>query len=41
MSRGGLMLRAARSGNELDYVMVASAVCRGTRPPKLDKLPRR
>jgi len=41
MSRGGLMLRAARSGNELDYAMVAGAVRRGTRPPKLDKLPHR
>jgi len=30
------MLRAARSGNEFDYAMVAGAVRRGTRPPKLD-----
>jgi len=36
MSRGGLMLRAAASGEELDYVPVAGAVRRGTRPPKLD-----
>lgn len=36
MSRGGLMLRAAASGEELDYVPVSGAVRRGTRPPKLD-----
>ena len=38
MSRGGLMLRCAESRLELDYVSVASAVRRGTRPPKLAPL---
>ena len=41
MSRGGLMLRHARSGVELEYVPVLGAVRRGTRPPKLERLPRR
>jgi hypothetical protein len=43
MSRGGLMLRAAASGEELDYVPVAGAIRRGARPPRLvplDKGPR-
>ncbi len=35
MSRGGLMLRCAKSGLELEYVPVESAVRRGPRPPKL------
>ncbi len=35
MSRGGLMLRAARSGAELTYVPVQGAVRHGRRPPKL------
>jgi hypothetical protein len=35
MSRGGLLLRAVRSGEELQYVPVAGAVRRGQRPPKL------
>jgi hypothetical protein len=35
MSRGGLMLRAAASGEELAYVPVDGAARRGTRPPKL------
>ena len=35
MSRGGLMLRCARSGDELPYVPVAGAVRHGKRPPKL------
>lgn len=35
MSRGGLLLRAARSGEELAYTAVAGAVRRGTRPPRL------
>ena len=35
MSRGGLMLRAAESGIELEYIEVAGAVRRGPRPPKL------
>ncbi len=38
MSRGGLMLRCAESRLELAYVSVASAVRRGTRPPKLAPL---
>jgi hypothetical protein len=38
MSRGGLMLRCADSGNELKYVPVAGAVRRGPRPPKLAPL---
>ena len=38
MSRGGLMLRCAESRLELDYVPVASAIRRGTRPPKLSPL---
>ena len=36
MSRGGLLLRAARDGRELDYVPVVSAVRHGPRPAKLD-----
>ena len=40
MSRGGLLLRAAASGEELDYVPVLGAVRRGIRPPKLDPLTR-
>ena len=36
MSRGGLMLRCAASGDELPYVPVAGAVRNGQRPPKLD-----
>lgn len=38
MSRGGLMLRAATSKQELDYISVASAVRHGKRPPKLAPL---
>jgi hypothetical protein len=38
MSRGGLMLRCARAGEELTYVPVGTAVRHGTRPPKLPKL---
>lgn len=38
MSRGGLMLRAAAAGEELEYVPVAGAVRHGVRPPKLEKL---
>jgi len=41
MSRGGLMLRCARAGTELEYVPVAGAVRHGPRPPKLPPLPRR
>jgi len=40
MSRGGLMLRCARDGVELDYIPAHSAVRRGRRPPKLPKLKR-
>ena len=36
MSRGGLMLRAAASGEELEYAPIAGAVRHGARPPKLD-----
>ena len=39
MSRGSLMLRKAEEGVELNYIPVAGAVRRGTRPPKLE--PRR
>ncbi len=35
MSRGGLMLRAARASTELRYVSVRGAVLKGKRPPKL------
>lgn len=38
MSRGGLLLRSVAAGKELDYVPVASATRRGSRPPKLAKL---
>jgi hypothetical protein len=40
MSRGGLLLRHAREGRELEYVAVAGAVRRGQRPPKLEPLRR-
>ncbi|HEU0013172.1 MAG TPA: hypothetical protein VFQ45_05785 [Longimicrobium sp.] len=36
MSRGGLMLRAAESGKELEYVPVLGAVRHGPRPPRLE-----
>ncbi len=36
MSRGGLMLRCARSGIELTYIPVQGAVRHGVRPPKLE-----
>jgi hypothetical protein len=35
MSRGGLMLRCVRAGEELTYVPVKGAVRHGPRPPKL------
>jgi hypothetical protein len=35
MSRGGLMLRAAKLGEELEYMPVAGAIRRGPRPAKL------
>ena len=40
MSRGGLLLRSAREGRELDYIPVAGALRRGKRPPKLDRVKR-
>ncbi|MGQ0764725.1 MAG: hypothetical protein ACT4OZ_03560 [Gemmatimonadota bacterium] len=40
MSRGGILLRSARSGVELDYIPVAGAVRHGERPPRLERLPR-
>ena len=39
MSRGGLLLRAARAGTELEYAPVAGAVRRGPRPVKLGAMP--
>jgi hypothetical protein len=41
MSRGGLMLRCADSGEELSYVRLDGAVRRGSRPPKLEPRPKR
>jgi hypothetical protein len=38
MSRGGLCLRAAREGSELDYVAVASSERHGRRAERLAKL---
>src|SRR5262245_13992850 len=38
MSRGGLLLRRAAEGCELDYTAVAGAVLHGARPPKLAPL---
>jgi hypothetical protein len=38
MSRGGLMLRSARSGEELRYIPVKGAMRHGVRPPKLAPL---
>ena len=35
MSRGGLMLRSARSGTELAYIPVEGSPRNGSRPPKL------
>jgi len=40
MSRGGLLLRHAASGNELEYIPVASAVRHGKRPPRLAPIPK-
>ena len=39
MSRGGLLLRCVRSGEELPYVPVEGAVRHGPRPPKLTPIP--
>jgi hypothetical protein len=41
MSRGGLMLRSARTGTELTYVPLGKLTRHGPRPPKLPKIPRR
>lgn len=41
MSRGGLMLRAARSRAELEYVPLAGATRKGKRPAKLAPLRRK
>jgi len=41
MSRGGLLLRQADAGRELDYTPVATAVRHGKRPPKLTPLRKR
>jgi hypothetical protein len=40
MSRGGLLLRRASEGQELEYAPVVGAVLHGARPPKLPPLPR-
>ena len=40
MSRGGLLLRCAQSGEELPYVPVQGAVRHGPRPPKLTPINR-
>ena len=40
MSRGGLLLRHARAGEELDYVPIVGAKLHGVRPPKLPPLRR-
>jgi hypothetical protein len=40
MSRGGLMLRAAAAGTELEYASIAATAVRtGKRPPKLERTP--
>ena len=41
MSRGGLLLRQAQAGVELEYIPVANAVRHGKRPPKLERLANR
>jgi hypothetical protein len=38
LSRGGLLLRAAKAGEELTYKPVGTSIRRGTRPPKLERL---
>jgi len=40
MSRGGLLLRHARAGEELAYIPIVGATLHGARPPKLPPLPR-
>jgi len=39
MSRGGLMLRCAQDGRELETTLLAGAVRHGPRPPRLEPLP--
>jgi hypothetical protein len=42
MSRGGLLLRCAEAGTELDYITIGAAESRtGKRPPKLTPVPRK
>jgi hypothetical protein len=41
MSRGGLMLRCASSGEELTYKPLGNLTRHGPRPPRLPKLPRK
>ncbi len=41
MSRGGLLLRQVRAGEELRYVPLGKLTRHGPRPPKLPRLPRR
>jgi hypothetical protein len=38
MSRGGLLLRCARTGTPLECVPVRGAVRHGPKPPKLPRL---
>ena len=40
MSRGGLLLRAAREGSELAYTPVLGATRRGSRPARLPRIAR-
>jgi hypothetical protein len=37
MSRGGVLLRAVRAGQELEYIPVSGAALRGVRPPRLPR----
>jgi hypothetical protein len=37
MSRGGLLLRSARSGTELGYAPLQGEIRHGPRPPKLGR----
>jgi len=40
MSRGGLLLRAVREGQELAYQSLLGAIRRGKRPARLTPVPR-
>lgn len=40
MSRGGLLLRAARASEELSYIAIEGATLHGPRPPRLPRLRR-